>query len=119
MQLDAKTAGLMQYMKRNSTTVASRSTFDCLGLDSSALKAPGRDILAKRRLELMSKATPKSPKSPQDKLVASQVLFDSLALDGTSFQRAPVSKSLKLLSLDLKASSSLSTGSTSEGSDSS
>ncbi|CAE7677884.1 CUL3A, partial [Symbiodinium sp. CCMP2456] len=62
--LDAKTAGLMQYMllgehcegkRPPMALLASASTFDCLGLDAGACQAPSKQTLAKRRLQLMSK----------------------------------------------------------------
>ncbi|CAE7947237.1 CUL3A [Symbiodinium sp. KB8] len=121
--LDAKTAGLMQYMllgehcegkRPPMALLASASTFDCLGLD-----APSKQTLAKRRLQLMSKE-----KVEKERFVASQVLFDALALDSASL-KAPIkdlgSTKQKLPfkppashTSNKAVSASLSTGSTSE-----
>eukprot|EP00439_Symbiodinium_sp_Y106_P066836 s283_g10.t4 len=102
--LDAKTAGLMQYMKYPPSALpASASTFDCLGLDAGAFQANSKK-LAQRRLP------PKAAGS-----VASQVLFDALALDSATVQSSKVTAPRKKASN--KMSSSLSNGSTSDGSD--
>jgi len=127
--LDAKTAGLMQYMKRPPMALlASASTFDCLGLDAGACQAPSKQTLAKRRLQLMSKQDKKAAED-WDRGCKHRVLFDALALDSTSLKRAPIKDlgskqklpfklpaSHKTSSNNKAVSASLSTGSTSEGS---
>ncbi|CAJ1342766.1 unnamed protein product [Effrenium voratum] len=80
--------------KRRTIDVASASTFDCLGLELSS-QAFGEDILKERRLRLMTKDANAHANAHANVAVgsmASQVLFDSLALDGTSFQRRKKSK---------------------------
>merc|ERR1719284_290061 len=100
MTKDVKMAGLKQYMIRKTDALASESTFDALGLEAgkSQTKVLSRhDEMAKLRLSLMYKPEAKSDKARffeanfppfqaqkvKEQAFASEVLFDTLALEST------------------------------------
>eukprot|EP00931_Biecheleriopsis_adriatica_P082726 TRINITY_DN56177_c0_g1_i1.p1 TRINITY_DN56177_c0_g1~~TRINITY_DN56177_c0_g1_i1.p1 ORF type:complete len:198 (+),score=43.73 TRINITY_DN56177_c0_g1_i1:48-596(+) len=87
---DTKMVGLLhRYMNRMGRIPSSKSTFAALGLETSSLQASGLDIQQQRRFHLVQKDVDGVCAAAHEDTFrsASQVLFDSLALDGDCHMR--------------------------------